>query len=276
MPYLGEDDPPRVLYESNSITNHELILLRLLSSMGADILLLETQNDNAYLKYDPNSEYSQLLYQSGQTFEKDFTLKDFRKKMAAKAAPVAANPVSRPTPTQPFTPNRPSAQQLVRASSVPPVRQPSTPPQSQHTQPPKVIPENYFQKPSRSACTNAWMKEAAFTQILTPIVSRGDDFRLYYNAFVRLKGVPDKLTYTNELYQFYQQFKNTGRNLVIVDDALALPSPDDTAKIKRRNYHSPEELIVDLAGNLPSCANVDLQRSMQQAFVQVMKQAAEK
>ena len=39
MPFLGDDEPPRVLYECPGITGHELILLRILNGMGADILL---------------------------------------------------------------------------------------------------------------------------------------------------------------------------------------------------------------------------------------------
>ena len=47
MPFLGSDRPPKILYEGSRITNHELIFLRMLSSMGADILLLETKGDDA-------------------------------------------------------------------------------------------------------------------------------------------------------------------------------------------------------------------------------------
>ena len=50
MPFLGDDNPPRILYECNAVTAHELILLRILSMMGTDILLLEPQGDAAYLK----------------------------------------------------------------------------------------------------------------------------------------------------------------------------------------------------------------------------------
>lgn len=29
MPFLGDDNPPRILYECNAVTAHELILLRI-------------------------------------------------------------------------------------------------------------------------------------------------------------------------------------------------------------------------------------------------------
>lgn len=290
MPYLGDDDPPRVLYESNSITAHELILLRILSMMGTDILLLESQGDQSYLKQDAGSVWSQLLCVQGAGFPQNFTLKQFRKEMAMAAAntphPKTANPprtvppaIVRPQPTIGGV-----GSQRVPPTPVPSMRTqpPRSTPQSGAgirpqvaPQPQKKDPEAYFPKPSRSACTNAWMKEASFEEILTPIVSRGDDFQLFYNAFIRLKGVPDRITYMNELFQFYQKFKNTGRNIVIVDDELSLPGPDEAAKIRRHPYRSVEELIIDIAGNLPACANVDLQRLMQQAFVRTMLMAAQ-
>lgn len=252
IPFLGEDDPPRILYECSSVTAHELILLRLLSSMGADVLLLEPAGDQAYLKQDPGSAWSQLMDVGGAPFPKEFTLKQFRKDMAAKTAPAKA-PVSihqaRPHAAARLVTPRPAA-------------------------PPRRDPETYFPQPSRSACTNAWMKNPAFTEILTPVVSRGDDFQLFYNALIRVKGVHDRATYMSELFQFYQQFKNTGRNILIIDDELALPTPDEAQKVRRHPYRSPEELIIDIAGNLPACANVELQRLMQRAFVRTMKQAA--
>lgn len=286
MPFLGNDDPPRILYECNAITAHELIFLRILSMMGADILLLEPLGDEAYLKQDAGSAWSQLMNVQGTAFSKDFTLKQFRKEMAMAAAkspaqqPKSSAPIrtTATAPTRPLPPGAANGNQR-NTGPIPPVQTQSGRTLPNNTrgmspQPQKRDPEAYFPKPSRSACTNAWMKDASFEEILTPIVSRGDDFQLFYNAFIRLKGVPDRLTFINELFQFYQKFKNTGRNLVIVDDELSLPGPDETSKIRRHPYHSLEELIVDIAGNLPACANVDLQRLMQQAFVRTMMMAA--
>lgn len=271
MPFLGDDNPPRILYECNAVTAHELILLRILSMMGTDILLLEPQGDAAYLKQDAASAWSQLLIVQGMPFAKDFTLKQFRKEMAAAAAGNMRQP-SQPAP-RPVTSAQPMRQP---APAVP--RPAIAPNQPMRTPPPAVPqrrdPETYFPKPSRMACTNAWMKEASYEEILTPIAERGDDFRLFYHAFIRLKGVPDKQTYISDLFQFYQKFRSTGRRIAIVDDGLSLPGPEEAAQIRRHPYRSQEELIIDIAGNLPACANVELQRLMQQAFVRTMMAAA--
>ena len=65
--------------------------------MGTDILLLEPQGDAAYLKQDAASAWSQLLIVQGMPFAKDFTLKQFRKEMAAAAA-GNMRPPSQPAP----------------------------------------------------------------------------------------------------------------------------------------------------------------------------------
>ena len=286
-PYLGEDDPPRILYVTGGITAHELMLLRILSSMGADILLVEPAGDQAYLKQDPASSFSQLMDVKGNALPADFNLKQFRKEMSAGPAPAQAAPgaprvaTTQGTGTQRVAVARSAAPQPARPGSA--AVQPSgvqraavaRPAAPASPQPARRDPESFFQKPSRSACTNAWMKEVAITEILTPVVARGDDPKFFYNAYLRFKGVPDKLTYLNELYQFHQQFQRTGRNMVIVDGELALPGPEEIAKIRRHPYRTEEELIIDLAGNLPACANVELQRLMQQAFVRTMKWAGQ-
>lgn len=266
MPFLGNDDPPRILYECNSITAHELIFLRILSMMGADTLLLEPLGDQAYIKQDASSAWSQLFNMQGMPFPKDFTLKQFRKEMATRVETTQRKA------------NLIGSSGNASLSTVPVARNKAAEPAAavahQSVKNTQLDLASRFPKPSRSACTNAWMKEASYEEILTPVVSRGDDFRLFYHAFIRLKGVPDKLTYMNELFQFYQKFKNTGRNIVIVDDELSLPGPEEAARIRRHPYRSFEELVIDLAGNLPACANVDLQRLMQQAFVHTMQIAA--
>ena len=85
-PFLGQDNPPRILYVTAGITAHELLLLRLLNRMGADVLLIEPAGDANYLKRDPESRHSHLLVPAGQPFPGDFSLKQFRKEMAAAPA----------------------------------------------------------------------------------------------------------------------------------------------------------------------------------------------
>ena len=249
MPYLGQDDAPKILYESSSITNHELILLRLLMSMGTDIVLLETQSDEAYQKLDAASAYSQILSLSGgKPFPADFSLKKFRKEHMSPRVQASPSSQSRATPSRP--------------AAVPGGNAGTT-----------IDVEKRLAIPSKAPCTNAWMKKADWQEARTPPVMRGTDTALFYNVFLRVNGVQDKLTYVNELYQFYQQMQTEGRKVCIMDGALPLPSSEEIQKIRRRNYRSAEEMTLDLVGNIPAAASVDLQRMMQLSFARTMKQA---
>ena len=248
-PYLGQDDAPKILYESNSITNHELILLRLLMSMGTDIVLLETRSDEAYRRLDTVSAYSQMLDVSGgRPFPNDFSLKNFRKEHMRPHAPTVVASQSGPPPL------RPAAMPSRGTGSI-------------------IDVEKRLPVPSKAPCTNAWMKKADWQEARTPPVMRGTETTLFYNAFIRISGVQDKLTYVNELYQFYQQMRTEKRRVCILDGALPIPSPEEIQKIRRRNYRSAEEMTLDLLGNIPAAASVDLQRMMQLSFARTMKQA---
>ena len=243
MPYIGQDDVPKILYESNSITNHELIFLKLLMSLGTDIVLLETLSDEAYKKLDADSDCSQLFdISGGKPFPADFSLKNFRKEhMRPRLQPGTSS-------------SRPAATPVNNAGSA-------------------INVEKRLAIPQKAPCTNAWMKKADWQEARTPPVMRGTEMTLFYNAFIRINGVQDKLTYKNELYQFYQQMQTERRKVCILDGALPAPSQTEIQKIRRRNYRSAEEMTLDLIGNIPAAASVDLQRMMQLAFARTMKQA---
>jgi len=274
VPLLGQDDAPKVLCVSPAITRHELAMLSMLNALGADILLLEPQGDQAYLKADPKGAQSQLLAMPGAAFPTGFSLKALRKEMAAMPQPSArpAQPAPRTVQTAP----QPRTVQPTQPRPVPPAPQRTVrPPQPAPRPKAKVVPSEHFLPPQREMCTNAWLKEPAFTQMLTPIVGRGDDPNFYYNAFIRLTGAQDRLTYVNELYQFYRHLSDTGRTVLAVDAPIPQPEPEALSGIRRRgHYDSWEEMTVDLATNLPQGDRPELTRLMQRAFTQVMEFAA--
>lgn len=57
---LGKDKLPKILYEGY-VTNYELKVLRILSSAGCDILLLQCEGDEKYLTEDRDQKYSHLI-----------------------------------------------------------------------------------------------------------------------------------------------------------------------------------------------------------------------
>lgn len=76
---LGNEEIPKIFYEG-SPGKYELLLMSVLSKAGCDIVLLETNGDEEYLKNDPTSSCSEKYdVPSGKEFPPDFTFKYIRK-----------------------------------------------------------------------------------------------------------------------------------------------------------------------------------------------------
>lgn len=133
----------------------------------------------------------------------------------------------------------------------------------------------YGQRPQQMNCTNAWMAGRGLSDIKQRIAERGDDPKFYYNCFMRISGVEDKLTYTKELYEFYLELKNSGRQMVIVNESLGCPAMEEIASIRRSHYTKPDQLIMDLSSNISYAAQPQLQRMMVRAFVDVVLMEAD-
>lgn len=119
-------------------------------------------------------------------------------------------------------------------------------------------------------CTNAWMKTPDVKEILTAVRSRGDDPKLFYNAFVVQYGVEDKLLFPSDMVAFYQQLKREGRKVCLENGRLPPPTPEEIAAVRRRNHQTAEQLAADLAANLQYPNNQQLQTLMRQAFLDVV------
>lgn len=124
--------------------------------------------------------------------------------------------------------------------------------------------------PKRMNCTNAWSQGDGLNDILRPPASRGDDENLFYNCFIRIWGVEDKLIFLNQLYQFQLQLKNEGRKTVIVEKEITPPEPDEIAAIKRNHYQNKEQMMADLLKNIQFTASLELQRLMVKAFLDLI------
>ena len=281
MPLLGRDDLPKLLYAGEGITAHELTMLRMLCRMGVDVLLVQTGGDGAYARLDPESKWTQLYpVPEGGPFPEGFSLKQLRREMGAAPVP----PANRSVPAGPSARRAPDSvpRRVDRNAPTSPQRPPEPAPRRgadagapTGRAPAPIVPERYFRAPAHEICTNAWMTEPDYTQLLTPPDRRGDDVKLLYNGYVRLRGVRDRLDYLGNLHRFYRKLVDGGRRVAAVDGPLPRPEPEELNRIRRRSrYASPEELTVDLAGNLPADAPEELQRLMQRAFIRVMEVAA--
>ena len=130
--------------------------------------------------------------------------------------------------------------------------------------------ERLYGKSSYKNCTNAWIEGKALEEIQKNVATRGSDASFFYNCYCLINGVEDKLTYENELFLFYQKVIESNRNLVAIDEKIPLPHPEEISAIRRKNYNSPEQMLLDLACNLKVPGNMELQRLLVKAFMDVM------
>ncbi|MBQ3584498.1 MAG: hypothetical protein IJA27_07270 [Lachnospiraceae bacterium] len=128
----------------------------------------------------------------------------------------------------------------------------------------------YGQKPQVLNCTNAWIKGNGLEDLMMSPMIRGNDSNLYYNCFYRINGVQDKLTYLNELYQFQLKIKQNNRKIVIVEYTIPKPTMEEINAIRRQNYSSMEQMLMDIASNFNSISNLELQRIMRKAFLDIL------
>ena len=104
---------------------------------------------------------------------------------------------------------------------------------------------------------------------------RGEDTGFFYNCFCRMTGVEDKLTYLNELYQFRLELKNSGRNMLILEREIPVPTMEEISAIRRNTYNNVEQMLFDLSVNIKYSQNIELQRLMNQAFIDIMLEELE-
>ncbi len=126
--------------------------------------------------------------------------------------------------------------------------------------------------PSAVNCTNAWIKgRKVLDDLRTPIALRGNDNRFFYNCFCRINGVEDKLTYINELYQLNLEIKNNKRNIVIVNGEIPVPTMEEISAVQRKNaYQRQDQMMIDLSNNVRQATNIEVQRLINKAFIDVM------
>jgi hypothetical protein len=125
----------------------------------------------------------------------------------------------------------------------------------------------YGTPPRMKNCTNAWIEGNGLEDILKEVLLRGNDPNLFYNCFIRINGAEDKLTYLNELYQFYLQYKNTKRKIVIMNHELKKPTIDEIGQIKRNSYSNFDQMITQLSANISYTANNELEKIIKKAFI---------
>lgn len=133
----------------------------------------------------------------------------------------------------------------------------------------------YCEKPQCQLCTNAWMTGRPLEDLQLPADKRGSDARFIYNAFCRINGVEDKITYENALFQLQMVLKGEKRRMLILSREIPTPLPQESNAIIRKNYQNVEQLISDLVLHFRMMTpDAQLQKMLHNAFVDVLIEAS--
>ena len=262
---LGNEKLPKILYEGD-ISQYELIILNILSFAGCDVVVLQYSGDSEYQKTDPSLKYSDELSAGAMSsFPAGFSLRYLRDEIQRNTA--SQKSVS------------PWRQGGSNADKVPePVFASRQNDQPSAVEPPVIkldgsrVEKMLASRPLVANCTNVWMKGRVMDEVKKPPVTRGDDGRFYYNCFCRISGAENKVTYVNELFQLQLELKNNGRRMVILNNIIEPPSNDEIAKVKRANYTSIDQLLVNLVPNLHVQAWGEANKLIQWHFLDFMRE----
>lgn len=120
-------------------------------------------------------------------------------------------------------------------------------------------------------CTSAWMTGKPLEDVQTAPANRGNDPHLFYNCFVRLVGVEDRLTYLSTLYQLQLTLRQSRRRVVIANNTLPPPSVEEINAMRRGNVQNLTDLLA-LSGNIRGMDNPELQSIARKAFIDLMQE----
>lgn len=128
----------------------------------------------------------------------------------------------------------------------------------------------YGEPPGIKNETNTWIQGAWLKDVQKAAAERGNEKERFYNCFYRINGVADKLTYINELYRFYLHLKSTKRKLAVINQEIEKPTVEEIAQIKRSHYPGFEQMASGLSANIIDTANIELQKLMRKAFLDIL------
>lgn len=129
----------------------------------------------------------------------------------------------------------------------------------------------YGERPRFKSGADTWTEnKSGFEMLLTAPENRGAEQDTWYNLFLAIKGVEDKLTYLNELYRLQMELKNRGRAPVIIQGAIPPPAMEEIQAVHRKNYASDVQMLQDLAGQISFAGGRELQKAMRAAFLDVL------
>ena len=106
--------------------------------------------------------------------------------------------------------------------------------------------------------------------------ARGNDPRFFCNLFLCQYGVEDISPIPTTSSRFISPSRAAAAGSAWSTETPRPPGPEEIAAVKRGNYASAEQLAAGLAANIRYPANVELQRLMTRAFIDLVLEEGER
>ncbi len=132
----------------------------------------------------------------------------------------------------------------------------------------------YGAPPKLANCTNAWISGKFPDDILKLAAERGSDERFFYNCFMRVNGVEDKVNYQSSLIHFQSELKKAERGIVIAEKGIQPPTPEEISAINRGNYQNREQMLADLSAKIGFNGDSSLIPVIRKAFIDILLEEA--
>ncbi len=134
----------------------------------------------------------------------------------------------------------------------------------------------YGKKPEFANCTNTWTFKCDLTDVSKPSTERGYEPNLFYNCYLRVRGVDNKANYLTELLNMKKAVETAGRKIVIIDEQIPNPTPAEISSVRKKNYANLEQMYIDLSSNFVFSSNLELQKWFIRSFIDVLIEESKK
>ena len=235
---LGQDTPPKVLYEGE-IGRYELLFLQLLYRSGCDVVYVNYCSEDSYTKAARGGTYGHPIYGEVRT-------------------PPAVPPTSK------------SASASVPKAVVPTPPVPARQPDASSLVPPP------WQGVEEVVLVNRWMGGASFWDaVFLPCAQR--ETGKFCSLFSACFGGNDRAEYRNQLYHLKRTLDASPKKGLLLEGKVPAPTNNEAAPFRSLDKRLPRPLLIRTLAEkiVPSCGKVPVLLA-QRAFSLVMEQYAEK
>lgn len=126
--------------------------------------------------------------------------------------------------------------------------------------------------PRKAVCTNAWISGDIFADIQRSPNTRGGDPNYFYNVFARVNGVAEKTDYFSELFKWKLKLENERRTVLVEEQEIPPPTPEEVNKIPRRSYRDRSVLLAEMPKYIDFPSHRVLQTYVRYAYYEILNE----